>query len=145
MPQPVFAPTDAASHPGYLGNIKVVDTLVRQFLMDMLEETDSAGAARVVTRYAGIFAGATPEHPPIDGWNNSSRGLGADLRRYLSVDDNQNIVDMLRSALYMLALKCRQIIRAAHGDKSETAARTKPVIEQFVNVLLGTGFALSES
>lgn len=133
--------TPVTAHPGYLGSLRVVDALVRSFLLEMLEVSDSAAASRVVTRYAGLLAGHDPEHPPVEGWN-TARGLGAALREHYGIDDGEDIVSMLMAALYLLALESRKAIRAAAGNRAAAAAASGELIGRFVNVYLGAGFAL---
>ena len=66
---------EASFDPTYLGNPEVVERLVAEFctavsgLIDGGKETFKAGIPPLITRYADIFSGRSPDYKPMIGYN----------------------------------------------------------------------------
>ena len=68
----------------YLGDIKVVDKLVGEFINTIATNTDINVAYRTINRYSEIFLGMNEAYRVIPDWNDKEH-LDQDLAKRLNV------------------------------------------------------------
>jgi hypothetical protein len=126
----------------YLGDIKVVDKLVGEFIDTIATNTDINVVYRTITRYSTIFLGMNEDYKVIPDWNDKEH-LGLDLAKRLSVAYVVFSVDVFRSAFGVFAREVLQLVKesASKSDQDDYTDVMK-LKTYMVSVLLGTAGTL---
>jgi hypothetical protein len=133
MAEALTAATDA-----YLGDLGVVETLVRSYIAEVTEAESPDAIVRKADAMALIFAGVG-DYKPVPEWNvRSQLGLYV-ASRYGKVDPNASLVEILKSLFLDAAQRTLEAVTAVH-TKGEEAGRflIDSLIEELVAVLTGT-------
>jgi len=127
-----------ANNPRYLGNYRVVDALLRDFVAFVMEAESEQQIMERSTRMAEIFAGLDNNFFVVAGWANRGQ-LGRALEEHWSVDGGQSAFDMLRTAFILFAQMLMQNVIQYHQDEPRLHKRTDDLIRRFAGVLMGAG------
>lgn len=96
----------------------------------------------LVNRYADIFLGLNDSYTPVEGWNDGQH-LGRSVARYLSVDDKQSSVDVMRSGFGVLAREVMLIVKNSPGIQEKLIELEVDELKRYmVAVLMGTADTL---
>lgn len=126
-----------ANSEGYLGNAKVVENLVRDFVANSLEATSPDSIVVDSERLALIFSGSEPSFTPIPEWNtHEALGMKCCERRDLPF---MSFADILRVTFLGYAAEARGIM-VDHAKDPEEAWGWKidHIIEHCTALMLGT-------
>lgn len=96
----------------YLGNLDVVDGIVRQFVNDVLQAKSAPEILPIVDKMALIFAGMDDAYAVIPNWASRNE-LGAIICRRYGVDPDQNMVDIIRTMLFKFVSELHTVVRAS--------------------------------
>jgi hypothetical protein len=126
----------------YLGDIKVVDKLVGEFINDVVTGANINVVFATCNRYAEIFLGMDEAYKVIQDWNDKEH-LGRDLARRLSVSHEQSSVDVFRAAFGVFARYALTIVKETHGKEDDALYVEVMSLKRYmVAVLLGTAGTL---
>lgn len=126
----------------YLGDVAVVDGIVRSFLSDVAdkaEKGDSDGIVAALDDMANIFGGQNPAYAGIDGWHTVTE-LGQYAAMHLGIDGEQSLHDILRSAFGMAAQRMLEAIQrlATDGDEESGQFEVDVIAEETMAAMTGT-------
>lgn len=122
----------------YLGDIKVVDKLVGEFINTIATNTDINVAYRTINRYSEIFLGMNEAYRVIPDWNDKEH-LDQDLAKRLNVTYVVFSVDVFRSAFGVFAREVLQLVKESDKNDYTDVMKLKTYM---VSVLLGTAGTL---
>lgn len=123
----------------YLGDIAVVDSVVRAFIGALAEAETAEQMVAEADRMALIFAGQNPEFSPIPDWNTRDQ-LGLYIaRHYGKVDPNGSLIEILKSLFLDGVIRFIDAVKAQAqlGDEAGQF-RIDILIEELVAVLTAT-------
>jgi ADP-ribose pyrophosphatase YjhB (NUDIX family) len=124
----------------YLGDIKVVEKLVGQFINAIVTTPNITVTHITINRYAEIFLGMDEMYRAIPNWNDKEH-LGRELARRLSFSYEQSSVDVFRSAFGVFARYALALIKESKIDQ-EGYREMMGLKRYMVSVLLGTARTL---
>ena len=113
-----------ASAPNYLGNLELVDRLVRSFVADIMSRFDEVSMGRMVPndaaaadqadcfKMADIFAGKDQRFSPVPGWNGKALADFIRQRMYSAVQGGEDDRSVIAQAFAVLAHHVYEAIRA---------------------------------
>ena len=122
----------------YLGDIKVVDKLVGEFINTIATNTDINVAYRTINRYSEIFLGMNEAYRVIPDWNDKEH-LDQDLAKRLNVTYVVFSVDVFRPAFGVFAREVLQLVKESDKNDYTDVMKLKTYM---VSVLLGTAGTL---
>lgn len=134
-----FAGALNAPASGYLGDISVVDTLVRGYVAALANAETPEAMVAEADRMALIFSGADPAFTPIKGWNSRDE-LGLYIaKNYGKVDPNAPLLEILKSLFLDGALRFLEAAKAheKHGPEA-SEFQIDALVEELVAVLTAT-------
>lgn len=117
----------------YLGDPKVVEKLVVDFIHTVANGDTVAEARAEVERLARIFAGKDPAYGPVGDW--TPKGLAAEIKVRLGITARDPEA-AVREALAMLAHAVYRELRA--GDPEAAKPHLRVFAREWVSLLLGT-------
>jgi hypothetical protein len=129
----------APTGPNYLGDVGVVDVLIRNFLL-AVSEVDTYEAALVEgDKLALIFSGMGGDYTPIPDWHTRDE-LGLYIaKHYGKLDPNGTITEILRGLFYDAILRFYSAIKAGHESGDDAMKfQVDALIEELVALLTGT-------
>ena len=125
------------NHSRYLGNYRVVDGLVRDFVAQVMDAAAEEDISRAAASMANVFAAVDPSYVQVDGWATST-GLGRHLDELLDVDSSQPFYDMVRTAFLIFAQQLMEAVIDGGGE-DVMQARVDALIKRHVGILMGAG------
>ena len=105
-------------------------------------QKDATGKAHRVDAGGSLMFKAQGEK--VDGWASRDR-MGADLAKYYDVDDTFSMVDILRTAFFLLSSKCFSALGAADGNPEQAMPAINAAIRRLATILIGAGFTLQQT
>ena len=123
----------------YLGDVAVVDGLVRAFIMALSEAETGEQMVAEADRMALLFAGENPDFSPIPGWNTRDQ-LGLYIaKHYGKADPNKPLIEILKTLFLDGVIRFIDAVKAqaAMGDEAGQF-RIDVLVEELVAVLTGT-------
>lgn len=129
---------DLLNNPRYLGNYKVVDGLVRDYVANVMNADTENDIFVASGKMANIFAGLDANYIQVDGWCDRFK-LGAHLEQFMNVDGEQSFYDSVRTAFVLFAQQLMQALMQGGGDTPEVRAAVDGLIKKFVGILMGAG------
>lgn len=126
------------NHPRYLGNYRVADGLVRDFVAGVMNADTEDKILESTAKYADIFAGSDANYLQVDGWCNRSK-LGSNLEQFMNVDGTQSFYDIVRTAFVIFAQQLMEAVVKGGGDTPKVRAEVDRLIKRFVGILMGAG------
>jgi len=127
-----------ANHPRYLGNYKVVDGLLRDFVAGVMEAESEQQVIDYANRMAEIFSTLDANYIQPEGWANRNQ-LGKALEDYWDVDNSMTLLSSLRTAFVLFAQMLMQNVIQYHQDEPRLHKVTDDLIRRFAGVLMGAG------
>lgn len=131
----------------YLGDLHVVDGLVRCFISDMMDRHASdrpkiekiAADKRAIVELAAVLSGANVDYKPIPSWHQAS-GLGITFAQHLKIDPNQSYLEICQGAVGLLTLELYEIEKGAAAGVPDQQWQfwLDALIEKFVSLCMGT-------
>lgn len=136
---------EASFDPTYLGNPDVVERLVAEFctavlgLIDGGKATFKDGIKPLITRYADIFSGRSPDYKPMIGYNKVTLPgkLMADLGEFWPAQRAQWNDDPVQVLLWWPTNYLVDAATKADGDEMLFEVMVKPYVQGVVQRLLG--------
>lgn len=123
----------------YLGDVSVVDMLVRDFIGSLGEaETPEAMVAQA-DRMALIFSGSEPAYSPIPGWNTRDQ-LGLYIvKHYGKANPNASLMEILKVMFLDAAQRFLEAVKIEGSQGPEAMEfQIDALIEELVAVLTST-------
>ncbi len=119
-----------------LSDIMAVDDLVRQFISNVLsaEEMDDIYAA--VEHMSAIFSGMEPQYTSPNNWL-SRENIGEALIEIYEIDESQDLLDIVRTALAEVIASLFDLIERYADDPSQAAPEIDAIITTLVLALVG--------
>lgn len=129
----------------YLGNMEIVDMLVREYIGDVsnVPATGDAAAEWIGERaehFAMIFAGQNEAYEVVPGWNTYAE-LGMYAAKHLQIDPDQSFIEILRTAFMDIARRFFDISQRLVDEKIDEAQsefEIDAMVEETVAALMGT-------
>ena len=136
---------EASFDPTYLGNPDVVERLVAEFctavagLIDAGKVGFKAGIPPLITRYADIFSGRSPDYKPMIGYNEVTlpAKLRVDLGPFWPAQRAQWNDDPVQVLLWWLVNYLVDAATKADGDEMLFEVMVGPYVRGVVERLLG--------
>ena len=125
--------------PNYLGDLRVVDTLVRGFIKAVLDAENPENAIAAADSIVSIFLGADRNFVVVRGWN-TKEGLGLYVADHYSKVSRELPFEEILRILFYSGVK-RILIIANFGSKNGREAMKEQInefIEEYVALLTHT-------
>jgi len=126
------------NNPRYLGNYRVVDALLRDFVAFVMEAESEEQIIERARRMAEIFSGVDNNFFVVAGWARRDQ-LGQALEDYWSVDSSQTLFNSLCTAFALFAQMLMENVVQHHEDEPKLNKLTDDLIRRFAGVLMGAG------
>lgn len=140
-PTPFTEGVAAASKDNYLGDLAVVDILVRGYIGDVAEAMsrgDEDAVMRLATDMVEIFAGMRDDYAPIPDWHTSNR-LGSHVAEHWNLEPGQALTTTLRAMFLLLAQRVADAIKAKAGViDGDAGFMIDTAVEEATAALMGT-------
>ncbi|MBB1126372.1 hypothetical protein [Thiospirillum jenense] len=128
-----------ASDSMYLGNIAVVDGLVRQFVSDVMMADDIEVIYHEIDRLGHIFSGDDAQYTAPNGWLTLEQ-LGALLITIYQLEQEQSLFLIVRSALASFASELMDLLPLYADDERKLYSSVDRSVKKLVFALLGISY-----
>ena len=145
-PEGLLIAAAEASHAGYLGDVKVVDGLLRQLVAGVIDrfgevsegniESSAAAAAdrQACLATTNILAGNDRKYKPVANWNGQA--LANFIQARTRIGENDDAVTVIAHSLAELVLSVYQEL-GAEGEQEEAGKKINGAIHSTTMMMLG--------